>query len=843
MVGDRVRNRALTCETVSEPTIEVRRTVVERSGRRRVVGVLSAVLCAGFVLSASSVSARPVVVLGDAARTALRAETAPAGQTSVGSAASVSGDGRYMAYQGLPGGGDPAVAATDSRTSTVYLTDRESGTTTEVTTVPAGQRSGNSINPVLSGDGCSIVVITELALDVFRDDDTGLRWDVYRQRLEHCGGTPGDWELVSTRDDGSSLARDDVDTADHPAVSRAGTLIAYTHPATDLIDAEGVTAVTLVDLAQPIGSAERSQPVAGMPIVSPDTEFVHAGIDQPALSGDGRFVAYRSDAASTDAVPGWGYGPAAGGPATPQIFVWDRDQADPFEAVKLVSVRVDGLPTKTGASEPDLSRDGRMVAFTSTDVGLTPAVFPPCAEGCPSQVYHLDRDVDANGRYDEPGRTAMTMVSSEPGTSPVVAGTAPSSQPSLSADGQLVAFITKATNLQLVKASGGGEATDGDLLVADVARDTLRRIAMTQDGIQPAVASHSRPQLSDTGRVTVFDTLSAGQLVPGSTPGRQVVATVSPPDLSLAEADLGTTLVGFTSNEWYVAVNNNGPTTFTPSKVSVSDGRFRINQEGSTCSFGAPVPPGGQCTVFLTFTPSAPGPVSATLTVAEEGYQAVSVSTTVRGAGGDPALLTNPSGTTFGPVVVGQSSPEFLFDVENISLVPTSVSSVRIVGPHPADFAISSNSCAGRPLNPRSTCSIGVTFVPTAAGRRSAVVEVATPSGQYTVMVPDGEGRYEPTFELDRSEVRAGDDFGVGGSGFPPSTPVSILFGDDARDRTELVTTADGTFLAMIPTLPSTRGGERTVVAQAGDGTTASSNIRVIEEPLTSAGLPGFGLG
>ena len=415
------------------------------------------VLCAGFVLGAGAVDARPTAVLDQAVLERAASTTAPGGQ-ALGLRATVSGDGRFVAYEALPGGGDPAIAATDSRTSTVYLTDRETETTVEVTVVPLGLRPGNSIHPVLSGDGCSIVVVTELALDVFRDDDTGLRWDVYRQRLEHCGGTPGDWELVSSQGDGSAIARDDVDISDPPAVARAGNTIAYTHPATDLLEGDDITTVSLVDLTQPIGSPDRSRPVAGMPIISPDTEYVHAGIDQPAISGDGRFVAYRSDAASTDAVPGWGYGPVAGGPATPQIFVWDRAQADPFEAVKLVSERVDGLPTMTGASEPVLSRDGRVVAFTSSDVGLVPAVFPPCADGCPSQVYHLDRDVDANGRYDEPDRTEMTLVSSEPGTEPIVAGTAPSSQPSLSADGQLVAFITKATNLQLVKASGGGEA-------------------------------------------------------------------------------------------------------------------------------------------------------------------------------------------------------------------------------------------------------------------------------------------------------------------------------------------------------------------------------------------------
>ena len=816
--------------------------MTERSGRKRIVGALSGVLCAGFVLGASGVEARPIVVVDQAVADDPAAASVPVGQ-GLGSDATVSGDGRFVAYQALPGGGDPAAAATDPRTSTVYLTDRESATTREVTLVPDGQRPGNSIHPVLSGDGCSIVVVTELALDVFRDDDTGLRWDVYRQRLEHCGGSPGNWELVSSLGGGSAIARDDVDVADPPAVSRAGTLIAYTHPATDLLDGADLTTVSLVDLGQPIGSVDRSRPVAGMPVISPDTEFVHAGLDQPAISGDGRFVAYRSDAASTDAVPGWGYGEVAGGPATPQVFVWDREQSDPFEAVKLVSNRVDGLPTMTGASQPTLSRDGRVVAFTSTDVGLTPAVFPPCADGCPSQVYHLDRDVDANGRYDEPDRTEMTLISSVPGTNPVVAGTAPSSQPSLSSDGQLVGFISKATNLQLVKASGGGEPTDGDLLVADVARDTLRRVTMIEGGVEPAVGAHSGPQLSDTGRAIVFDTLAAPQLVPGSSPGRQVVTVESPPTLSLAEADLGTTLVGFVSDEWYVAINNDGPTTFIPSIVSVSDGRFRINEEASTCALGAPVPPGGDCTVRLTFTPDAPGPVSATLTVAEEGFQAVTVSTTVRGAGGDPMLRTNPAGQALGSVVVGETSPEFLFDVENISLVPTSVSSITVAGPNPGDFAISSNSCEGRSLNPRSTCSVGITFTPTAAGQRSAVIEVATPTGQYTVMVPDGEGRYEPQFALDRTEVEAGREFGVLGSGFPPTSPIAILFGDDPSDRVDLVTSVDGTFLAWIPTDASERGGDRTVVAQAPDGTAASAGLRVIEQPIAPAGVPGFGLG
>ena len=231
------------------------------------VGALSGVLCAGLVFGAGSADARPTVVLDQASAAgsnSTMSTIAPGGQ-ALGSAATVSGDGRFVAYQGLPGGGNPDVAAIDSRVSTVYLTDREAGTNIEVTSVPEGQRPGNTVHPVLSGDGCSIVVVTELALDVFRDDDTGLRWDVYRQRLAHCGGTPGDWELVSSDGAGSAVARDDVDVTDPPAVSRSGTLIAYPHPATDLLDGEGITAVSVVDLEQPLGSPGRSSPVAGMP--------------------------------------------------------------------------------------------------------------------------------------------------------------------------------------------------------------------------------------------------------------------------------------------------------------------------------------------------------------------------------------------------------------------------------------------------------------------------------------------------------------------------------------------------------------------------------------------------
>jgi len=828
---------------VNEQQKEAPSDVAEQRGRRR-FAVLAGVTVAGVLVSAvaAEVSARPSIVLQ---QPSAEASAAAAGVTPVhGAFASVSGDGRYHVSQGAPPAPADATVAPDTRTSTIWFTDRETNTTLELTPVPAGLRAGDTIRPVISGDGCSVVIITEMALDVFRDDDTGDRWDVYRSRLPLCGGELGGWELVSIRSDGSTLARDDVSIVDTPAVSRSGSIIAYTHPADHIIDSSGLTTISVVDVAVPIDGAERSQLVAGAPIISPNTTFVHRGLDQPALSGDGRFVAFRSDAASQDAVPGWGSGQVAGEAATRQIFAWDRNELDPFLAVKLISARPDTSPATSDASEPVISRDGRVVAFTSADMGLVPSAITQCSPACPTQIYRVDRDLDENGRFDEPGRTSTQLMSAVSGTEPPVAGTAMSSAPTMSADGHLIAFVTKATNLQLVAAAGGGEATDGDLLIADATTRRLTRLSVSSDGIRPAVAAHARPHLSDTGRTVVFDTLAASELLGTVTPGgRSVVSLSGTPSVSLAEADLGTTLVGFSSDEWYIAAINNGTSSFLPATVSVSDGRFTINEAESTCTLDVPVPPGDDCTVVLSFTPSSPGPVTATLTVAEAGYQAASVSTRVRGAGGDPSLRIYPAGHDLGVVTVGTAGTEFFFDVKNISMLSTSIRSVTVDGAFFADFVVTTNNCANRPLNSRATCSVGVTFTPTGAGRRNGLVRVSTPSGQYTTMVVAGDGFYAPTLEFPDDEVVAGDQMVLVAHGYAPDTPVTILFGDGPGTLTSARTSETGDLSVSIPVPLGDRGGLRTVVVKGEDGSVSTGQVTILPVDAEIPGMPGFGLG
>ena len=810
--------------------------------RRRWTLICPVAFLAGLLMfvNTGEVGATPQVLLTQAEATPVDMSTG-AVSAGIGAHPSVSGDGRYVAFQGAPPSPD------DDRTSTIFFTDRETGETTELSPVPDGLRAGDSVHPVMSGNGCAVVAVTQMALDVFRDDDRGDRWDVYRTMLPHCEGTVGDWELMSSRTGSGGIARDDVVVA-RPTTSRSGTLVAYTHPADHLFDAEGITTISLVDATVPIDDLARSRFVVGAPADSPADVFIHRGLDQPVLSGNGEHLVYRSDAVSSDAVPGWSAGLVDGGAATAQIYSWTIAESDPFLAVTLISSLPDGSPSTAGAAEPDVSSRGLAVTFTSSDIGLADAEYPDCIEGCPSQVFIVDRDSDDDGEIGVAETFATAIVSAHDDATDesglTIAGTSPSTQPSISGDGQLVAFVTRAPNLQLIEVPGVGSGNDGDILLAEVRNGRLTRVTNTVDGVLPAPGVHAHPDLSDTGRTAVFDTAAAADLlVDVALAGRQVVARSSEPLLSLPDADVDHSGRARERRVVHVAVINDGPSSFRPTSVIVSNPRFEINAAKSTCLLDISVPAGGACTVAFTFMPSAPEASSATLTVAEEGFGAVSISAALQGAGGNPALRIEPASIDIGTVVVGEPSVEFQFDLSNIGLTPTEITSFGISGAHADDFRFASNNCVFRPLNPRAACSVGVIFAPSEAGRRTALVQLATRDDQYTTMVLTGDGEYEPVVMIDAESVEAGQDFLAAGSHYPANTDVTIVFGGGSDSSVTAVTDADGNFLVSVPVDPNERGGDRTIVVQSDSGAAASAPVEVVEENQTYIGLPGFGLG
>jgi Tol biopolymer transport system component len=747
--------------------------------------------------------------------------TAVAVVGTVASNPSLSADGRYLVYSGLP-------ATDDGRTSTVWLEDRASGGTFELTAPPDGVRTGNSVMPTISADGCRVAVVTEIAFDLFRDDDTGRRWDVYELTLPICGGQPGAWELVSAKagDGFQASARDDVSPLTAPALSGSGTVVAYVHAFGP--SADGVTGIDVVDLTVAAGDPGRSTAVGGSPPAAPATTFRYRGLREPSLSDDGSLVAFTSDAQSSSATREWGSGPTPGDYATSQVFVWNRADADPATNVVAVSSPAAAPANGTGWA-PAISGDGDYIAFQSTATNLVAgAVLPACTPACAPQVYRFDRS-DTNV-------TLVSRMAGPTGSTPIAAD-AGAFQPAITYDGAKIVFATRSANLFDVRSPTGGGPGEGDIVLADVAAGTLVRVSLQADGVTPAPSAQAHPAVSANARVIVFDTLagsSFGVLDPGT--AQHVVSVTRRPVLTMQDLDVGTVGVGYPGAEWFVTVLNDGPTSFLPATITSSNPDFGIT--GGTCKVGLPVRAGGSCNVSVILTPSVAGPQTGTLTVAEAGFGASTVFAALSGSGGEPALSIDPSGVNYGSVVVGQRSDPRTFSTTNVGFLAANVIGVSVSGANPADFVVTGTTCQGV-VDIGQNCSLDVAFAPTASGARSATVTVSTDAGQYSSVLVGGQGNYSPTLLTSAARFFTGSRLAIGGGGFPPNTAVTVLWADGSRASYTATTNAQGNFLLGIIVGVSDRVGTRTLVAQTSSGETASVGVTVMSGTGDGAFGPG----
>ncbi len=743
-------------------------------------------------------------------------------ESQAGANPSVSSDGRFVVYAG------PPTTEGDERTSTVWLRDRSNGGEIELTTPLPGARIGNSVFPIISGDGCYAVVLTEMPLDLFRDDDTGNRWDVYRMKLPSCGGTLNGWELISTNSyrGNDKAAADDIDPRFPPAVSGAASVIAYTHK----FDASqsDLVGIIVVDLTIPVGLPGHAVTVAGTPSAAPNSTYHYAGLREPSISDDGQFLAFTSDANASKPTPDWSAGQVPGEFAISQVYVWDRLNPDVNTAVKRASLGPDSTANGS-ASSPAISADGTYVAFSSTAVNLViGASLPPCIDTCPPQVYRFNR-VDGT----------VVLVSRVPASTQIIGSDTGATQPAISSDGSQVAFVTRSTNLLTTRPSVGGNSTDGDIMVSNVDVAEIYRASVLTDGVTPASAANAHPKLSATGRVIVFDTLAGAAYSPLAerTPDsiRQVVGITQQPQLSIADINVGTGIVGLPSAEWFVRLYNAGPGSFVPSKVESTNPQFGITF--GECVEGYAVPPGGSCGVAVILTPSSEGALNGAIKISETGFGALIAQSKVTGAGGLPALNADQgSYHRFDPLKVGLVGETNTFTISNVSLVPAWVTAVSVQGANPKDFKILRTKCRNAVLEISAGCTVDVAFAPTESGHRSATVVVATDTGQYTSVLVDGDARYTPTIQAAATDVVAGDQVGVGGSGFAPDSTVTLLWADGAGRRITVQTDKAGNFLLSMLVAANERPGDRMLVAQTpGTGADPASLVlrvtsRAVEE-------------
>jgi hypothetical protein len=207
----------------------------------------------------------------------------------------------------------------------------------------------------------------------------------------------------------------------------------------------------------------------------------------PTICGDGRFVAFMSDATDLVAVD-------ANGPDL-DIFLFDRRSG----TNSLISRSSGGVQSNKSSVTPEISRDGRFVAFCSFGNNL--------AAG------------DTNTNWDVFVRDLVASTTQRVSLdSGGVQTDGDCGWPHLSADGSLVAFTSLGTNLV-----PGDTNADEDLFLRDIAAGTTERISVTTTGAQAPPPAHSTEiysaHISATGQYITFSTSFEG-LVPGDSNGK-----------------------------------------------------------------------------------------------------------------------------------------------------------------------------------------------------------------------------------------------------------------------------------------------------------------------------------
>jgi uncharacterized repeat protein (TIGR01451 family) len=216
------------------------------------------------------------------------------------------------------------------------------------------------------------------------------------------------------------------------------------------------------------------------------------------------------------------------------------------------------------------------------------------------------------------------------------------------------------------------------------------------------------------------------QFIPLTGTGIDPGLAASPPSLSF-----GQQVVGTTSATMPVTITSTGTTGLAVTGASAS-GDFAADASDCTAK---PVPPGQACVIQVSFSPSASGDRSGTLTI-KSNAQSSPDTVALSGTGIAPVITVTPDTLHFGSVLVGSSSAPQAVTVGNAGDSPLTVQSATASGP----FAVSDDACTGAgAIPPGGTCQIAV-FAPAASGPAAGILTIASDGGTATVALSGSGG-------------------------------------------------------------------------------------------------------
>ncbi len=330
-------------------------------------------------------------------------------------AGAVSADGRYVAFSSLA----QNLTAHDVSSWHVYLRDRETNTTTLITDTGAETIYGSSVggNAVISADGRYVAFVSTNGQLV--DNDTNGSADIFvYDRINES------LKRVSVASDGTegcgcSCAWPDTCNgcelyyvSSHPSISADGRYIAFTSFSYNFVDG---------DLPDTPDVFVHDQLAATTTIISraSDGNLGNANSGEPSISADGNAIAFSSKASNL-VVEDYNN--------QQDVFVWDRDKVK----ITRASIASDGTEGNSYSTDPVISEDGNLVAFTSGATNLA----SNDSNGNINDIYLRNR-----------GSNSTSILSSG-----LPSG---GSRPAISDDGKFVSFTSGTDDIYLSNVEAG----------------------------------------------------------------------------------------------------------------------------------------------------------------------------------------------------------------------------------------------------------------------------------------------------------------------------------------------------------------------------------------------------
>jgi len=349
----------------------------------------------------------------------------------------------------------------------------------------------------------------------------------------------------------------------------------------------------------------------------------------------------------------------------------------------------------------------------------------------------------------------------------------------------------------------------------------------------------TRAHARDLGKVVILATacvaiglwcMSCGgagstEVVPAPTPGFS---------LSTTSIDFAQQGVGSASTPVPVSLTNIGNGTLTLSSVQVTGSNPHDFTLTNNC--GSSLAASAQCTFAVAFAPSAAGTRTASVLFTDNAAgspQTVALS----GTGTAPASSFSPTSLTFASQSVGTTSAAQTVTLSNTGTAALSITSLAITGANASDFA-QTNTC-GSSVAAASSCTIGVTFTPTATGSRAASLSITdNASGSPQTVALSGTAAVPAGVSLSPTSLSFGSQPVATTSGTQTitlsnggGTPLSItslaIAGADAGDFAEVADTcgsslAAGGTCAIGVTFTPSASGQRTATLSITDNASGS---------------------